>query len=125
MTALDHQMAERLTKRSEHDGERAATGARKKRDVSIFEPDMPCEVLGGALTRQLEVLALRSIELADRVAAGKLRFLDAIDLAYEAAVWAGLPEAIDKSGLITGILTGDDIVQATLAAAFANARRPA
>ena len=92
--------------------------------MPILEHDLPCKVLDGALTRQLEILALRSIELADRVAAGQLRFLDAIDLAYEAAVWAGLPEAIDKSGLITGILTGDDIVQATLAAAFANARRP-
>lgn len=92
--------------------------------MSIFEPDPPCKILDGALTRQLEVLALRSIELADRVAAGQLRFLDAVDLAYEAAIWAGLPEAIDKSGLITGILTGDDIIQATLAAAFANARRP-
>jgi hypothetical protein len=92
--------------------------------VPIPEPDLPCKILDGALTRQLEVLALRGIELADRVAAGQLRFLDAVDLAYEAAVWAGLPEAIDKSGLIAGILTGDDIVQATLAAAFANARRP-
>jgi hypothetical protein len=74
----------------------------------------------------LEVLALRSLELADRVATGELRFLDAIDLAYEAAVWAGLPQSIDKSGLIdTDIITGDDIVQATIAAAFANARAPA
>ena len=66
------------------------------------------------VTRQLEILTLRSIELADRVAAGEIKFLDAVDLAYEAALWSGLTETV-----------GDDIVQATLAAAFANARRPA
>jgi hypothetical protein len=62
---------------------------------------------------QLELLALRSLELADRVAAGEIGFLNAVDLAHEAAVWSGLTEAV-----------GDDIVQRTLAAAFANARRP-
>jgi hypothetical protein len=65
------------------------------------------------VTRQLEILALRSLELADRAAAGQLPFIDAVDMAYSAAQWAGLPESV-----------GDDIVQATLAAAFANARRP-
>jgi hypothetical protein len=64
-------------------------------------------------SRQLEILALRSLELADRAATGELPFIEAVDLAYSAAQWAGLPESV-----------GDDIVQATLAAAFANARRP-
>jgi hypothetical protein len=54
------------------------------------------------------------LRLADRVADGEIAFLDAIDLAYEAAVWSGLTKTV-----------GDDVVQATLAAAFANARRPA
>jgi hypothetical protein len=77
-------------------------------------------------SRQLEILALRSLELADQVADGQLPFIDAVDLAYSAAAWVGLPAAIDKSGLIdTKKITGDDIVQATIAAAFANARRPA
>jgi hypothetical protein len=67
-----------------------------------------------AVTRQLEILALRSLDLADRVAAGDLPFIEAVDLAYSAAQWAGLVDAV-----------GDDAVQATLAAAFANARRPA
>lgn len=79
------------------------------------------------VTRQLEILALRSIELADRVAAGQLPFIAAVDLAYEAAVWADLPNAIDASGLINsnivGAPTGEDIVQATIAAAFATVRR--
>jgi hypothetical protein len=65
------------------------------------------------VTQQLEILALRSRELADQVAAGQLKFIDAVDAAYESAQWAGLVKSV-----------GDDVVQATLAAAFANARRP-
>jgi hypothetical protein len=64
--------------------------------------------------RQFEILAARSLDLADRVNAGALEFGDAIDLAYEAALWSGLRETV-----------GDDIVQTVLATAFANARRPA
>jgi hypothetical protein len=63
--------------------------------------------------RQLEILAIRSLELADQVASGDLSFLDAVDMAYDAACWAGLVKAV-----------GDGVVQATMAAAFANARRP-
>lgn len=74
---------------------------------------------------QLKILAIRTGELADRVDAGELGFLDAVDLAYSAAVWAGLPEAIDKSELVTNNITGDDLVQRVLAAGFANTRRPA
>ena len=58
-------------------------------------------------TRQLEVLALRSFELADRVEAGQLPFIDAIDLTYAAASWAGLVETV-----------GDDVVQTVLSVAF-------
>lgn len=77
------------------------------------------------VTRQLEVFALRCGQLADRSATGELKFLDAVDLAYSAAIWADLPKAIEASGLIdTKVIGGDDIVQATLVAAFANARRP-
>jgi hypothetical protein len=80
-----------------------------------------------AVNRQLELLARRSIELADRVAAGRLPFIAAVDLAYEAAIWADLPNAIDASGLIgsnrAGAPNGTDIVQATIAAAFASVRR--
>jgi hypothetical protein len=78
------------------------------------------------VTRQLEILALRSFDLADRVAAGELPFIDAVDLAYSAAIWADLPNVIDRSGLINfniaGASTGQDIVQATIAAAFATVR---
>ena len=62
-------------------------------------------------SRQLVLLAIRSRELADRVAAGQLAFLDAVDMAYSAAEWAGLVESV-----------GANAVQAVMAAAFANAR---
>jgi len=57
--------------------------------------------------RQLELFAIRCSELADRVAAGNLAFLDAIDFAYTAADFAGLVES-----------AGDDAVQKIMAAAF-------
>jgi hypothetical protein len=80
---------------------------------------------GVKVTRELEILVLRSLQLADRVAAGEMAFLEAVDLAYDAALWSSLAAAIDRSGLIaSGTITGDDVVQATLAAAFANAKRP-
>ena len=64
-------------------------------------------------TRQLELLALRTLDLADRCADGQIGFIDAVDMAYSAAVWSGLTET-----------AGDDIVQATLSACFANAKAP-
>jgi hypothetical protein len=62
-------------------------------------------------TQQLEILALRSFDFADRVRTNEVRFLDAIDVLYDSAVASGLVDAV-----------GDDIVQATLAAAFATVR---
>jgi hypothetical protein len=80
------------------------------------------------VTRQLEILALRCLDLADRVATGELDYIEGVDLAYSSAVWADLPNAIDASGLIDrngpGAPSGDDIVQATIAAAFQLGRRP-
>jgi len=63
--------------------------------------------------RQLEIFAIRCLELADRVAENQIGFIDAVDLAYDAAIWSGLVETV-----------GDDVTQATMAAAFANARSP-
>jgi hypothetical protein len=66
-------------------------------------------------SRQLEILAARSLDLAARVKAGEIEFIDAVDIAYEAACWAGLTETV-----------GNDIVQTLLATAFAHVpRRPA
>jgi hypothetical protein len=62
---------------------------------------------------QLELFAIRCLQLADRVAEHRVGFLDAVDVAYEAAEAAGLVDDL-----------GDDVVQLTMAAAFANAKRP-
>jgi hypothetical protein len=64
-------------------------------------------------SRQLEILAVRSLELAERVGAGEIAFLDAVDVAYDGAVWAGLNDIV-----------GDDVVQAVLAEAFRTVRPP-
>jgi hypothetical protein len=79
--------------------------------MSELPPDKPFIVTTGAA---LQILALRSLKLADQVASGELPFLDTVNTIYEAAVESGLIDTV-----------GDRIVQATIAAAFANARRPA
>lgn len=56
---------------------------------------------------QLELFAIRASELADRVAAGQIAFIEAVDMAYSAAQWAGLADSV-----------GDDAVQKIMAAAF-------
>ena len=58
-------------------------------------------------SNQLRLFAVRCTELSDRVFAGELGFIDAVDMAYTAAVLAGLVESI-----------GDDAVQKVMAAAF-------
>ena len=63
-------------------------------------------------SRQLEILAARSLDLADRVKAREIEFIDAVDLAYEAACWSGLTETV-----------GNDLVQTVLATAFAQVPR--
>ena len=60
----------------------------------------------------LDLLTIRCCELADRVTAGQLPFIDAVDLAYSAACWSGL---VDRCG--------DEQVQKVLAAAFAEIGR--
>jgi hypothetical protein len=62
-------------------------------------------------TKQLELFALRSFSFADRVDSGEIKFLDAVDVLYDGAVTSGLVDAV-----------GDDVVQTTLAAAFATVR---
>jgi hypothetical protein len=62
----------------------------------------------------LDLLYGRSCTLADRVAAGDLGFLDAVDMASSAAQWAGLCET-----------AGDDAIQIVLAAAFMGVPRGA
>ena len=94
--------------------------ARERASGAVTNHERKLATLRASLPRsahcaaQLKILALRTLELADQVAAGQLGFIDAVDLAYSAAVWAGLNESI-----------GEEIVQLTLAAGFANARMPA
>jgi hypothetical protein len=64
------------------------------------------------VARQLDLFKTRTGELADRVAAGHLSFIDAVDLAYSAATWSGLADS-----------AGDDAVQAVLASAFMGVRK--
>lgn len=64
-------------------------------------------------TTQLEILARRSLELADRVAEHEIAFIDAVDMAYQAAIWSGLTETV-----------GDDVVQTILHEAFRHVRKP-
>lgn len=63
---------------------------------------------------QLKLFAIRCGDIVDRINAGEIGFIAGVDMLYDAATW---------SGLIDGI--GDDAVQKVMAAAFANARRPA
>jgi hypothetical protein len=55
----------------------------------------------------LEILSARCATLADRVKRRELAFIDAVDMAYSAADFAGLIESY-----------GDDCIQAVLADAF-------
>jgi hypothetical protein len=90
--------------------EPSIASGRAARAVPVFLPDRRRQ---GREQIALEILALRSLELADQVASGELPFLETVNTIYDAAV---------DSGLI--VTVGDRIVQATIAAAFANARRP-
>lgn len=63
-------------------------------------------------TKQLTLLAIRSRDLAERVLAADIGFIDAVDLAYSSAVTIGLVDAV-----------GDDVVQSVLAEAFIGVAR--
>jgi hypothetical protein len=62
----------------------------------------------------LEVFRERAREVADRVRAKNLSFIDGVDLIYSAAVWSGLSDHY-----------GDDAIQALLVEAFMNVPRNA
>lgn len=82
------------------------------RGLFLGRPHVTYPINKSRATKQLKILALRGLELADRAAAGRPPFIDAVDVAYSAAQWAGLPETV-----------GDDAIQLVLSASFANARR--
>jgi hypothetical protein len=63
--------------------------------------------------QQLVLFERRCQTLADRVGCKQLNFVDAVELAYDAATWSGLVDTV-----------GDDAVQATMANAFMKVCRP-
>jgi hypothetical protein len=65
-----------------------------------------------AHTRALELFGVRCHELAQRVNAGGISFVDGVDMAYSAAVWSGLADDV-----------GDDAVQKVLRDAFMGLRK--
>jgi hypothetical protein len=62
---------------------------------------------------RLDLFAVRCGELAERVERGTISFVDAVDMAYSAAIWSGLIDDV-----------GDDMVQHVMAVAFKNGGRP-
>jgi hypothetical protein len=64
------------------------------------------------VARQMELFAIRCAQMVERIAAREVRFLDGVDILYDAAIWSGLADS-----------AGDDAVQRVLAAAFINAPR--
>jgi len=68
---------------------------------------MSVDALDGVQAVRLDLFAIRCRDLRDRVAEGRLAFMDAVDTAYEAAVWSGLVDDV-----------GNDVVQFWMAAAF-------
>jgi hypothetical protein len=76
--------------------------------------------------RQLRLLRLRALELAERVRSGELPLIDAVDLAYDAAVAAGMLETLPTYTTPAGsIIVPDDLIQMVLAQCFGPARKAA
>ena len=61
--------------------------------------------------RRIDLFAIRCRDLRDQVAAGRLAFIDAVDMGYTAAIWSGLADDV-----------GDDVVQRIMALAFGTLR---
>jgi hypothetical protein len=72
------------------------------------------EQLNRLADRQLALLHFHATMLVDRVEAGLIGFIDAIDLAYQAALAAGMDQTV-----------GDDEIQAILYACFGPVREAA
>lgn len=62
---------------------------------------------------RLDLFGARCRQLVERVRLGSMSFIDAVDMAYSAAVWSGLVDDV-----------GDDVVQKIVADAFMRLRRP-
>jgi hypothetical protein len=87
--------------------DRTTAEKRRPNNETIFVTEHP----QARVKRQLEIFACRCLDYSDEVAAGKLDFLDAVDVCQDAAVASGLAASV-----------GMDVVQAVMCSAFANAR---
>jgi hypothetical protein len=70
--------------------------------------------LSGLADRQIAMLQYHASMLADRVELGQLGFIDAVDMAYQAALAAGMDQTV-----------GDDEIQAVLYHGFGPVREAA
>ena len=59
-----------------------------------MDNNSPPSKLDDFITAQLSLLAIRTSELADQVTRGQICFLDAVDVCYDAAIAAGLVDAV-------------------------------
>lgn len=84
--------------------------------TQIIEPGPVCKPAAVLELPQrvhpLDLLFERSCTMRERVMAGQVAFLDAVDAMYSAADWAGLVEHY-----------GDDLIQEILAEAFIGTSR--
>jgi hypothetical protein len=102
-----------------HDSTRSTPAAQLTYADSLPRHSVP--FAGGTLApaieqfarKQLTLFEQRCQTLAERVSCQQLNFIDAVDLAYDAATWSGLVDAV-----------GDDLVQATIANAFTKGCQP-
>ncbi len=90
---------------------KASTVTEKNDDGQLINRPIPARQ---AVERRLDLLRERTVVLVERVRAGELALIDAVDMAQSAAEWSGLVDA-----------AGPDAVQQVLAAAFVGARATA
>jgi hypothetical protein len=86
-----------------------AAGASKMEDQRKI---VPSDTFADPIRQQrLDLFAARCDELVERVNGNTIKFVDAVDMAYSAAVWSGLIDDL-----------GDDAVQYVMARAFMRRR---
>jgi hypothetical protein len=62
--------------------------------------------------QRLDLFGTRCRDLVERINSGSISFIDAVDMAYSAAIWSGLADDL-----------GDDAVQKVMADVFIGGRR--
>jgi hypothetical protein len=88
-----------------------ALAGREPRGIDLGQIDSVATSKNSAGQR-LDLFGTRCRELAERVNSGSISFIDAVDMAYSAAVWSGLADD-----------AGDDAVQKVMADVLMGVRR--